>query len=527
MRLFGRGSIWRGRVSPTHGTGPTRRAGRRPAAPACGWRSWFNLAKGTPEAAIARGGHRLEVDAARRPAPRVAPAFDTARWRFLGGAALTLLVVLSTLSAQNPVGDPAASRTGGNAEAPQSRFPLRAIDVAGNDYYGADALIKLSGLKIGDMVTPADFQRGLERISDAGVFDSVEFRFGPLDAGYQVTYTVQELGDLYRFRADGFDVPPEEIQQLLTEKVPLFAEMVPPTGTMVERIGNALQEFWKAKGNDSEVAGRLVPTGEDDFEMLFQPESAIETIAFVKFENTGVLSPLDLQRSFNQVAMGVPYSETRLKELLHYNVRPLYEDKGRMEVEFCPCPTEPDADTKGVLVTVHIEQGEEYSFGSLEYPRDVPLQTDQMVSMLKVKEGEPASMGKVRAGLVAIEDAFKRNGYMKALARHEQKLNTAQKTVDVEILVQPGALYTMGELTITGLDVITEPAVRKRWGMKTGEPFDAGYPVYFLERIHDMFDNLTKTDSKSTVNEEKKTVNVELIFVGSSEEKKPGEIVGP
>jgi len=131
-------------------------------------------------------------------------------------------------------------------------------------------------------------------------------------------------------------------------------------------------------------------------------------------------------------------------------------------------------------------------------------------------------MGKVRAGLVAIEDTFKRNGYMKALARHEQKLNTGQKTVDVEVLVQPGPQYTMGSLTVSGLDVITEPDVRKRWGLKIGEPFDAGYPTYFLDRVRDMFDNLTKTDSKIQVNEQNQTVNVELIFVGTAaEEKKP------
>lgn len=444
--------------------------------------------------------------------------------RFFAWAALFLLAT-PPLAAQNPVGDPAGRK--GATETSQTHFPLHAIEIAGNDYYDTAAVIQLSGLKVGDMVTAADFQRGLERISDAGVFDSVEFRFGPLDGGYKVTYTVQELGDLYRFRADGFDVPPEEIVQLLQEKVPLFGEKVPPTGTMVERIGNALREFWKAKGNDSEVVGRLVPTGEDEFEMLFQPESAIDTIAFVKFENSGVLSPLDLQRSFNQVAMGVPYSETRLKELLHYNVRPLYEEKGRMEVEFSPCPTEPDPETKGVLVTVHVEQGEEYSFGSLQYPQNLPIQPDQMASMLKVKEGEPANMGKIRQGLSAIEDALKRNGYMKALARHEQRLNRDQKTVDVELLVQPDALFTMGNLTITGLDVVTEPGIRKRWGIKIGEPFDGGYPAYFLENVRDMFDNLTKTDSKMKVNDEKKTVDVELIFVGSSAEKKPGETKGP
>jgi outer membrane translocation and assembly module TamA len=116
---------------------------------------------------------------------------------------------------------------------------------------------------------------------------------------------------------------------------------------------------------------------------------------------------------------------------------------------------------------------------------------------------------------------------MKALARYEQSLNTGEKTVDVAVVLDPGAQYTMGRLTITGLDVITEPTVRKRWGLKPGEPFDGGYATYFLDRIREMFDNLSKTDSKATVDEAKKSVDVELIFVGLAEQAKPGEIIGP
>jgi outer membrane protein insertion porin family len=447
--------------------------------------------------------------------------------RFFALAALLMVTALSPLAAQDPVTDPGANRAPSVDES-ATRFPLRGIEIAGNQHFATEEIIRLSGLKIGDMVNQADFHRGLQRLNSAGVFEAIEFRYAPFEGGYKLTYTVQEFGELYPFRADGFDVPPEQIFQMLKEKVPLFGEMVPPTGAMVERIGDTLQEYWKSQGNDSEILGRLAPAGaEDEFEMLFQPEAAIETISFVKFENTGVLSPLELQRSFNQVAMGVPYSEARLKELLHYNVRPLYEEKARMEVEFCPCTAEPDEETKGTLVTVHVEQGEEYTFGTFTFPQRMPMTPEQMASVLKVKEGEPADMGKVRAGMSALEDTMKRNGYMKALARYEPQLNSGEKTVDVEVMLDPGAQYTMGRLTVTGLDVLTEPAIRKRWGLKPGEPFDGGYPTYYLERIRETLDNLSKTDSKATVNETNKTVDVELIFVGLSEQTKPGEILGP
>ena len=194
-----------------------------------------------------------------------------------------------------------------------------------------------------------------------------------------------------------------------------------------------------------------------------------------------------------------------------------------MEVKFCPCTTEPDPETKGLLVTVHVEQGDEYNFGSFDYPQNAPLKPEDIAALIKAKEGEIANMNRVREGLSAVEDSLKRNGYMKAIARHQQTLNTEQKTVDVAILVEPGGLYKMDKLTIRGLDVVTEPAVRKRWGLKAGDPFDGAYPTYFLERIREMFDNLAKTDSKTKIDEVNKTVDVELLFTGTGDiPKEPG-----
>ena len=75
--------------------------------------------------------------------------------------------------------------------------------------------------------------------------------------------------------------------------------------------------------------------------MLFGPRRETSRIAFVRFSNTGSLSALELQRKFNQAAMGEAYGEARLRELLHHNVRPLYAEAGYMNVKFCPCETRP------------------------------------------------------------------------------------------------------------------------------------------------------------------------------------------
>ena len=223
----------------------------------------------------------------------------------------------------------------GSAGAQQS-YPLREILIEGLRHFDRDRVIAASGLEIGAMVTADDLQRAVDRLSDAGVFETIEFRYGPKDDGYTVTFAVREVEQLYAVRFQGFDEPDEELYALLEQKVPLFSPLVPPTGVMARRIGNTLNEHWRAQGGDSDVAGRLVPIEDGRLAMLYGPEARLQNIAFVTFQGGGVISNLDLQRTFNQSAMGEPYTEARLKELLHFNVRPLYEEFGRMRVTFCP-----------------------------------------------------------------------------------------------------------------------------------------------------------------------------------------------
>ena len=154
----------------------------------------------------------------------------------------------------------------------------------------------------------------------------------------------------------------------MPQKVPLFADRVPSTGTMALRIGNTLQQHWSESGKDSKIIGRLAPVEGGQLALLFQPETELRTIAFVTFEGSQAIHPLELQRVFNPTAMGEAYSKSRLMELLHFNVRPLFEEKGRMNVKFEEASVEPDPGSSGLLVKVKVEDGPAYTYGKVEKP---------------------------------------------------------------------------------------------------------------------------------------------------------------
>ena len=391
-------------------------------------------------------------------------------------------------------------------------FPLRAVNIVGNDHFATEDIVKATGLKIGARVAPSEFQRAMGKLRNSGVFESLEFRYGPEGDGYQVTFTVREVPDLYPVTFRGLGVADEQLHALLKEKIPLYDKRVPPTGPLVSMIGNVLQGFWVQQGNDSKIIGSLAPTIEDEFEMIFQPPSAIKTIAFVTFENSGDITPLDLQRHFNQSAMGELFSQPRLLELLHHNVRPLYEEKGRLGVTFCPCSSEPDTETQGILVNVHVEQGPLYVFGETRFHEGAKIESGELSRRMKFHDGETANMKLVNESLSEMEKLLKADGYLRAFGRYDREVNDSAKTVNIVLDIRPGDLYTFNQLTITGLDIVGEAAVKKRWDMEPGDSFNASYPKVFLSRVQSMFDNLSKTDSKTKIDEETKKVDVELLF---------------
>ena len=94
------------------------------------------------------------------------------------------------------------------------------------------------------------------------------------------------------------------------------------------------------------------------------------------------------------------------------------------------------------------------------------------------------------------------------------------------ITIEPGAQFTFGRLTIEGLDIQTEPEIRKMWAMKSGQPYNADYPYFFLRRIETdgVLENLGKTRTALHVEDESKIVDVTLVFAGGGT---PPPAIGP
>ena len=426
---------------------------------------------------------------------------------------------------RSPARKPAASQPAAPAVTvpfdPAKPFALGKIEVTGNKNLDADQIIAMSGLKLGTNVLKTDFDAAQQRLLDSGLFETVAYRYDPIGKTqeYSARLEVKEIEQLYPYRFESVPGDEKAMRGWLKQKEPLFGERIPPTEPVLRRFSEALSEYFRKNGHQVDVAGRLLPNEKGQLEVVFQP-SSLPSVAEVKFKGNSLISESTMQLAIASTAVGTIYTENRFRQVLDNTIRPLYEAQGRLGVTFPQLETQPATGVKGLIVTVSVVEGEPYKLTNVRLTG--PVADDK--SLLKIGDftlNATVNMKAVDEGTDKIEKALKRRGYLSARSVVERKLNDADKTVQLSIEVDPGPQYKMGQLTIEGLDIETEPHIRKMWALKPNQPFNAEYPDTFLAEMPNVLDNLGKT--RAAVNPDAGTLKVDvvLIFTAPENPKKP------
>jgi outer membrane protein insertion porin family len=403
-------------------------------------------------------------------------------------------------------------------------WPIESLAVTGNQHYSTQQILAVAGLKAGQRALPKDFEAARDRLAATGVFERIDFRYGSAlsGKGYAVSFEVFEAGPWFPVAFEGLPAPAEQLKEALRRSDPLFGDQIPATEQILQRYARTIEEHLASLGRKEKVAGRLLPGDTGELAVVFQPAATPPVVALVKFSGNQVIPTAALAKAISGVAVGMPYKEARFRQFLEINVRPLYEARGRVRVAFPEIQTEKAKDVNGLVVTVKVEEGVSYNIGEvrLEGPG---IAAEELKKIADLNADDVANFDEVRAALGRLERRYQREGYMRAAARLERAINDQRKTVDLAIRVEAGPQYVFGKLAIEGLDIHGEDAVRKLWGLKEGQRFNADYPGYFLERIREeaLFDNLGKTRAVLEQDDENHTVNVKLMFAAPEKPKKP------
>lgn len=399
---------------------------------------------------------------------------------------------------------------------------IRSIIVTGNKIYKPADIFKTLALKVEEPATPSAFRAAQSRLLATDLFSNVEYQFrwtGSNPAQYEVTYRVTEFNELFPLQFEDLGVPDDALREYLRAHMAFYNDSIPATAAVVNRYAEVAQEFVAKTKPALKIKGYVSSDDPNQPAVVIRPDVPFPRIAGITVSGNQAIDTPTLQHALNDVAIGQRFSDTRIREILNGTARKLYATKGYVAVTFPKIHSEKSTENEGYVVHVEIQEGPVFHFGSSIF-RGGTVSADDVRSMMHYRKGEVFDGGKAEQLRRDLVDFMRHRGHLSATIQLSNQEDDKNLTVNLIYAMQPGPVYKFETLNVHGLDIQSEPAVRKLWAEKPGDPFNPDYPEFFLKRIKEMgiMDNLGTTKSTFVPDHSSYTVAVNLFFKGAAGE---------
>jgi outer membrane protein insertion porin family len=394
---------------------------------------------------------------------------------------------------------------------------LRTVTLKGNSRYSTDAIVQAAGLRTGQEIVPAAIEAARVKLQSTELFDSVSdvYRFSGNPLGYDVTFTVAENQQVFPMRFERLGVSPADMQRCLREHIPLYSDRIPGAEGVLKRYTRAAQACVADAKSNVKVKTTVSNDDPKQLAVLFAPDGPVVTISQVTVSGNEAIDTGTILRAVNQVAIGVPLSDMRLKMILDGTIKPLYASKGYAAVTFPKVETEPSKTDQGVIVKVQIKDGPVFKFGSIRF-HGTEMDQDEIRANIGFKPGQQYNWRQVDDFRLWLVHNLRRRGMLDSSVLFDTQVDDSRRAVDITYTVLPGTVYSFQKLDIQGLDITSAPVIERLWGEKPGKPFNPDYPDFFLKRVQEqgLFDHLGDTSSDYTADAATHGVVVHLYFKG-------------
>jgi outer membrane protein insertion porin family len=346
----------------------------------------------------------------------------------------------------------------------QTTFEVTKIDIDGLSRFEPAAVLATVGLKSGSSAGKPEFDAACQRLIATGLFEGCNWKYMPTTrTGVTLTFQLKEAeaGQKVRLSVPGVD--DKTLWEWLRTNEPLVQPQMPASDEAIQFYTRAVQRFLR-KDVVASVHSNL-ETRENT--LVFRPANA-PAITSVKFTGVQAIDAATLEKALSPVAQGTPFTDYDVRQLLDMNVRPMYENMGRLNVSF------PSIEADGGAVTVQVDEGRVYTLASAAFA-GLPGPPEP-----KLAVGETAQWNKILMELETGSKALRDKGYLQARYKVDRQLNHQAGTVALNVSYAPGVRFTFNALRLEGLNTPQESNVGALWKLHQGEPMNESYIDEFL-----------------------------------------------
>lgn len=365
-------------------------------------------------------------------------------------------------------------------------YHLTAVNFTGLNHFSQASVLEVAGLHPGDSITLPQLAAAADKLGNSGAFEKVSYRYLTRENDLEADFAVEETQKLLSCEFDNFVwFTQTELDKTLRLRVPLYAGLIPESGTTAKAVATALREMVRANGipGDVGVTAASDRLGGPVTHFLFRVTGVSVVIQNVSYPGASATWEKDLRSASSQI-IGRNFSYADLGLFTSDVLVPLYRQKGYWRAGFSPVEVSilsktPDGSTSAVGVTISIVEGSQYRWENEVWEGNQVLASKDLRHLLKMTPGEIANKKKFDDGLDAVKRAYEARGYIDAAIDPQPRIDDATKLIHFEISVGEGTQYHFRQIRFEGFSSGQAKRLNKDWRLKSGDIFDETYAIEF------------------------------------------------
>lgn len=355
---------------------------------------------------------------------------------------------------------------------------VKSIEVTGQKKIEQEAIMARLISKPGAAFSEKDVAEDIREIYKMGFFESIEVQKDSQPDGVTLEYRVTEKPSISEIVFEGnSDVKAEDLEGQISVK----PYEILNHSKIKDSVGK-LEKYYEEKGFYlAKIETVLEEVKEDGslrlkFIITENDKVKVKKITFIgneKLKDSYLKSRLVIQEAgfFSAISSSGSFKQEAFERDLAI-LKYMYWNEGYIKVKVDRPLITVTPDKKSIYITYHIEEGEQYSVGEVDFTGDLLFEKSELLDSVKIKDNGVFSVEVMQKDIADLQAKYGDLGYAFANVIPNYAFNDKDKIVDLVFEFEKGHKVYFGTINVVNNSKTRDKVVRRELKIREGELYN-------------------------------------------------------
>ena len=357
------------------------------------------------------------------------------------------------------------------------------VRVVGNERINRDLILATSSLRIGDSFTPDMVSNAIRNLYNLAVFNDVNIEVEEINRGLRFTIIVDELPVIRNIRFEGNKaVNSSRMDELTILRIGSYWSPI----VQSENTRRLLAEY-RSKGFNLAEINYSIRETEEGLDIRVQvSEGRRLVVRDIVFAGNNQIEASRLHRQMKTKRRSFfrtgRFENEKFQEDIDL-ITQFYHNEGFIDARVLR--TEEDiTDNRNMTLTIFVEEGERFYFGSVRVTGNHHFTDEQLLSLFSFRENDIFNMDSFNKQMQAVASMYFEEGYI--YSNYDPQINRIGNKVNVLIIIDENSRAKLHKIHITGNTRTKEKIIRRHLAVAPGDYFRQSRVIRSQQNIYNL-----------------------------------------